>query len=69
MSAPSIGNIEKSKKRGRPRTDATPVLVRLMPDQLERLDCWIAKQVENVGRPEAIRRVLNDALPARRRKT
>jgi hypothetical protein len=35
-----------------------------MPDQLARLDAWIAKQKEpRLGRPEAIRRVLDQALP------
>jgi hypothetical protein len=63
MAPRSIGNIEK-KKIGRPRTDAIPVLVRVMPDQLEKLDAWIVKQGEpDLGRPEAIRRLLDKALP------
>jgi len=64
MAVRSIDNIEKKRKRGRPPTEATPVLVRVMPDQIERLDAWIVKQGEpHLGRPEAIRRLLDKALP------
>jgi hypothetical protein len=58
--------IEKKRGRGRPPTDATPVLVRLMPDQLEQLDAWIEHHIERhkekLGRPEAIRRILEGAF-------
>jgi hypothetical protein len=64
--SPSIGNIEKKRKRGRPPTEATPVLVRVMPDQLEKLDAWIKAHPEKVGRPEAIRRLLGQALKKKR---
>ncbi|TXM93697.1 hypothetical protein FV232_10410 [Methylobacterium sp. WL30] len=58
----SIGDIGK-KKRGRPATDATPVLVRLMPTQVSPLDAWIADQPEpKPSRPEAIRHALTDWL-------
>lgn len=53
-----------SKKAGRPRSDATPVLVRLYPAAISNLDAWIAAQPEpRPSRPEAIRRILADALP------
>jgi hypothetical protein len=69
MAGQSIGNIEKRRKRGRPPTEATPVLVRVMPDQIERLDAWIAKQGEpDLGRPEAIRRLLDQTLPPLKKK-
>jgi hypothetical protein len=43
--------------------DATPIMVRLPPNQLERLDRWIAKQSEpELTRPEAIRRLVDQAL-------
>jgi hypothetical protein len=64
----SIGNIEKKRGRGRPPTDATPVLVRVMPEQLEKLDTWIEEQHEKMGRPEAIRRLLDQALAAKPRR-
>jgi hypothetical protein len=35
--------------------------VRLHPEQLAALDAWIAKQPEEVSRPEAVRRILEAA--------
>jgi hypothetical protein len=55
----SISNIEKKRGRGRPATDATPILVRLQPAQLAGLDAWISKQGEPVSRPEAIRGMID----------
>jgi hypothetical protein len=55
----------KKSKGGRPRVDATPVMVRVPPAQLQRLDSWIAAQGrDDPGRPEAIRRLLDLALGA-----
>jgi hypothetical protein len=48
----AIGNIEK-RSPGRPRVDATPVLVRLQPATLAIVDRWAAKH--GTTRPEAIR--------------
>ncbi|MEQ6331975.1 ribbon-helix-helix domain-containing protein [Sphingobium sp. MK2] len=49
--------------RGRPKIGATPVNVRLPPDDLAALDQWIAAQPEpRPTRPEAIRRVLAERL-------
>ena len=56
----AIDDIEKPK-RGRPRTAATPVMVRLGPDQLQRLDDWIEEDGGRFSRPEAIRRLLEHA--------
>jgi hypothetical protein len=42
--------------------DATPVLVRLPPANIEKLDKWIGKQSEPLSRPEAIRRLVERAL-------
>jgi Arc/MetJ-type ribon-helix-helix transcriptional regulator len=51
------------KSGGRPRVDATPVMVRIPPEQLKRLDKWISSHKgEDVSRPEAIRRILQTAL-------
>jgi hypothetical protein len=42
------------------------VLVRLEPDQFDALDNWIAKQGEQLTRPEAIRRLVELGLRAKR---
>jgi hypothetical protein len=56
---------DNKKKRGRPATGIGPAVgLRLYPDLEQRLDAWIAKQGEpDLGRPEAIRRLLDKALP------
>ncbi len=41
-----------------------PVLVRLQPDRLATLDAWIARQRDEMSRPEAIRRLIEAALEA-----
>jgi hypothetical protein len=59
-------NTEIAKKIRKPRPPVTGTLVgvRLQPPDLGRLDAWIAQQGEpGLGRPEAIRRVLDKALP------
>lgn len=65
---PSINNIGKKRGRGRPTTNATPLLVRFPPDELEALDAWIALQpVPQPNRQEAIRgmvRAIVNDLPA-----
>ena len=48
-------------KGGRPRTDATPVLVRLPPVDLAALDAYAAS-IEPASRPQAIRAILADWL-------
>jgi hypothetical protein len=51
------------KKRGPPATGkGEPILVRLQPAQLAGLDAWIARQNAPLSRPEAIRRLLDQAL-------
>jgi hypothetical protein len=50
------------KSRGRPKVGATQLAVRLPPDQLALLDRWIADQAEPLSRPEALRRLMIDAL-------
>ena len=62
MMASSINNIEK-KGRGRPATDATPVLVRVQRPDMNALDQWIDRQPDpKPSRPEAIRIALRDWL-------
>jgi hypothetical protein len=51
------------KSGGRPRVNATPVMVRIPPEELKRLDKWISSHKgEDISRPEAIRRLLQTAL-------
>ena len=56
----AIGDIEK--RRGRPATNAKPVLVRLAPVDLTALDEWITAQAVPLSRPEAVRLLLRQAL-------
>jgi hypothetical protein len=39
-------------------------MVRLLPDQAERLDVWRRDLTDRAGRPEAIRRLVEQAIPA-----
>jgi hypothetical protein len=61
----SIADNRKSRK-GRPSTGiGAPVGLRLYPDIEKGLDTYIAKSGANIGRPEAIRRILTDYLKRR----
>ena len=52
-----------SKRRGPPATGkGEPILVRLQPTPLADLDRWIARQDDQLSRPEAIRRLVELAL-------
>ena len=57
--------IEK-RGRGRPRTEATPVLVRFHPDDLAVVDKWRARLESKIGkptsRPEAIRAMVRSSF-------
>jgi len=57
---------QKKKGRGRPRTGIRPTTgVRLYPEMEERIDRWIEQQEDpDLGRHEAIRRLLDEALTA-----
>lgn len=52
------------KRRGRPATGSTGIMVKMPPDQLAVLDAWIDARPEKVSRPEAVRRILGTALEA-----
>jgi hypothetical protein len=57
------------KRRGpAPTGKGTLVGVRLQPNELGKLDAWIVDQDDAPSRPEAIRRLLDEALPARRKR-
>lgn len=49
-------------KRKRPEQTGTLVGVRLQPDQLQKLDDWIAATGDPITRPEALRRILDATL-------
>jgi len=50
-------------RRGRPEVDSEEVRARIDRSLLDRIDAWIARQPEpHPSRPEAIRRILSDAL-------
>jgi hypothetical protein len=49
-------------KRKRAREPGTPIMVRLQPLELERLDRWRAEQPDEPSRPEAIRRLISGAF-------
>jgi hypothetical protein len=54
----------KKQKMGRPRTNPTSIHLTLLPDQLARLDSFIAAQDEELSRAEGVRRLLDEALTA-----
>jgi hypothetical protein len=53
----------QKRKPGRPKTNPTSIHLTLLPDQLVRLDAFIAEQEEQLSRAEGVRRVLDEALP------
>ena len=58
------------KRRGPPATGKGTLLgVRLQPDALAALDSWIARQKDDVSRPEAIRRLVELALKGQPKKS
>ena len=46
--------------------NAVPVLVRIPPAEIEPIDAWIAKQKPEPSRPEALRRLVELGLKAKR---
>ena len=63
VNAPGQDTLAPKKKRGPPPTGVgTSLNVRLQPDQLASLDGWIARQSDELSRPEAVRKLLAVAL-------
>lgn len=60
-----INNVKKSK-RGRPTVESDAVTVRMSVDALQILDDWRRKQEDLPGRPEAIRRLVELGLKAKK---
>jgi hypothetical protein len=56
----------KEKRGPTPTGKGVPVVVRLQPPDLSALDEWIKGQDNDVSRPEAVRRLLAQALQKKR---
>ena len=56
----NASSVNRSDKR--PGQSGVLIGVRLQPVQLDALDQWIAGQKEPLSRPEAVRRLLGEAL-------
>jgi Arc/MetJ-type ribon-helix-helix transcriptional regulator len=55
------------KKRGRPATGKDPATsIRLSPELRAEIDAWSDQQPDRPGRSEAIRRLVEEALKAKR---
>jgi hypothetical protein len=56
------------KKRGpAPTGKGEPIMVRVQPPLLEKIDAWSADQNDQPSRPEAIRRLTEQALKGKRK--
>ena len=53
---------DNRKRRGRPKTGATLVGVRMERDLLHGIDAFAADETDSPSRPEALRRILRDWL-------
>jgi hypothetical protein len=61
----SISRTEK-RGRGRPAINPTSIHLTLAPAPLAEVDAWIAKQKPPPSRPEAIRRLVEIGLKAKK---
>lgn len=61
----TINNVKKAK-RGRPPVESEAVTVRMAAEPLGNLDDWRRKQDDLPGRPEAIRRLVEIGLKAKK---
>ena len=53
---------EQKKKMGRPKTDTEPVMIRMKPEMIGRIDEYRRSLDDLPTRPEAMRRILADFL-------
>ena len=65
--AKSITDNRKKKRAGRPRVGAILIGVRVPPAGVAELDDWIEKHAPDLSRPEAIRRLVELGLKAKRK--
>ena len=66
MAKSTVSNIRKKKRIGRPPVGAIPVLVRIPPAEMLPIDDWISDQTNYLSRPEAIRRLVELGLKAKK---
>jgi hypothetical protein len=59
-------NSAKKRRRGRPPVESEAVNVRIALEGLENIDNWRRKQDDLPGRPEAIRRLVELGLKAKK---
>jgi hypothetical protein len=52
----------KIKRMGRPPVDTAPINVRFAAEVIQEIDDWRRHQADLPGRPEAIRRLVEQAL-------
>ncbi len=53
---------ENKRPVGRPAVNATAITLRVPPELLRGLDAFVVDQLDTPSRPEAIRRLLRDAM-------
>jgi hypothetical protein len=58
----SISRTEKKRNRGRPKTGAISIHLRIEPKEFGAIDSWRGTQSDQPTRPEAIRRLIERAL-------
>ena len=63
---PSRINDIKKSKRGRPPVESEAVTVRMAATALQNIDDWRRHQADLPGRPEAIRRLVEIGLKAKK---
>jgi hypothetical protein len=66
MSKSTISDNRKKKPIGRPRVDAVLIGVRVPPAGVAELDAWIKRHDPGLSRPEAIRRLVEIGLRAKK---
>lgn len=68
MSRPIRDSRKATARRGRPKTTGAgqPQVVRMHDEQIAEVDAWIAMQEMQISRPEAIRRLVEMGLKARK---
>jgi hypothetical protein len=57
MAKSTISDTRK-RPRGRPTVGSTGIMVRMPPSDLAALDKWIARQADEMTRPEALRAMM-----------
>ena len=66
MKQSRVNSAKKSKRMGRPPVDSEAVNVRMTVEALKVLDDWRRQQEDLPGRPEAIRRLVEIGLKAKK---